>query len=97
MILKLISKSQVRLLEFEGNPSRDYKEGYCRAINDVLDLEPIRTLGVDELGQIKKEIERRADEYLPSGSYDGDLYNGAYRDALYWCFDLIDSHVKEQK
>ena len=42
---------------------------------------------------IKAEIEKRADDYLSSGSYDGDLYNGAYRDALYWCFDLLDKHI----
>lgn len=44
---------------------------------------------------IKGEIETRADDYLSSGSYDGDLYNGAYRDALYWCFDLLEKHIEE--
>lgn len=56
MINKLISKSQVRILEWEGWKSQDYAEGYCDAINAVLDLEPIPTLGADELEKMQKEI-----------------------------------------
>lgn len=59
MINKLISKTQVRLLEYDGNPSQDYKDGYCRAINDVLDLEPIPTLGADEYEKFKADYENR--------------------------------------
>lgn len=56
MINKLISKSQVNLLECENNASMDYKMGYCSAIRDVLDLEPIPTLGVDEIEKIQEEM-----------------------------------------
>ena len=59
MINKLISKTQVRLLEYDGNPSQDYKDGYCRAINDVLDLEPIPTLGADEYEKLQADYENR--------------------------------------
>jgi hypothetical protein len=59
MINKLISKTQVGLLEYDGNPSQDYKDGYCRAINDVLDLEPIPTLGADEYEKFKSDYENR--------------------------------------
>jgi hypothetical protein len=59
MINKLISKTQVRLLEYDGNPSQDYKDGYCRAIHDVLDLEPIPTLGADEYEKFKADYEAR--------------------------------------
>jgi hypothetical protein len=59
MINKLISKTQVRLLEYDGNPSQDYKDGYCRAINDVLDLESIPTLGADEYEKFKADYENR--------------------------------------
>lgn len=59
MINKLISKTQVRLLEYDGNPSQDYKDGYCRAINDVLDLESIPTLGADEYEKFKSDYENR--------------------------------------
>ena len=67
---------------------------YCGIIDDLLyqnikNGKPLERYIED----IKAEIERRADDYLPSGSYDGDLYNGAYRDALYWCFDLLDKHI----
>lgn len=48
------------------------------------------------LEDIKAEIEKRADDYLASGDYDGDLYNSAYKDALYWCFDLIDKHMESE-
>ena len=61
MINKLISKSQVRLLEWDGVKSPDYQEGYCDAISDVLDLEPIPTLGVNEIEKLKAEI-RNANE-----------------------------------
>ena len=43
----------------------------------------------ERIDAIKAEIEKRADDFLSGGSY---LYNGAYRDALYWCFDLLDKH-----
>ena len=58
MINKLISKSQVAVLEhnLQGNPNDEYKQGYIRAIQDVLDLEPIPTLGVDELYKIRAEL-----------------------------------------
>lgn len=59
MINKLISKTQVRLLEYDGSPSQDYKDGYCRAINDVLDLESIPTLGADEYEKFKADYENR--------------------------------------
>lgn len=49
------------------------------------------------LDKIKTEIEKRADDYFSSGSYDEDLYNGAYKDALYWCFDLIDKYKGESE
>jgi hypothetical protein len=56
MINKLISKHQVRLLEYEGCQSDEYVRGYTRAINDVLELEQIPTLGVDELFKIRNEV-----------------------------------------
>ena len=49
------------------------------------------------LEDIKTEIEKRADDYFASGDYDGDLYNGAYKDALYWCFGLIDKYKAESE
>ena len=49
------------------------------------------------LDKIKVDIEKRADDYFASGSYDKDLYNGAYKDALYWCFDLIDKYKAESE
>lgn len=59
MINKLISKTQVSLLEYDGNPSQDYKDGYCSAIHDVLDLEPIPTLGADEYEKFKADYKNR--------------------------------------
>jgi hypothetical protein len=46
-------------LEYDGNPSQDYKDGYCRAIHDVLDLEPIPTLGADEYEKFKADYKAR--------------------------------------
>lgn len=72
MINKLISKSQVQLLEWDnGDYSEDWKKGYVKAINDVLDLEPIPTLGVDELKNIVDEIKECAFNHIIfEGGYD---------------------------
>lgn len=61
MINKLISKSEVRLIEWDGIRSNDYVDGFCDAIQKVIDLEPIPTLGVDEVEKIKAEIEKKCD------------------------------------
>ena len=62
MINKLISKTQVRLLEYDGNPSCEYKRGYIDAINDVLDLESIPTVGADNWQQLKETITKIRDK-----------------------------------
>lgn len=66
MINKLISKTQVRMLEWEGKKSQDYADGYCDAINAVLDIEPIPTLGFDTIKKIEAEIEEAYHEYSHS-------------------------------
>ena len=91
MINKLISKSQVRLLEFDGYPSRDYAEGYCRAINDVLDLEPIPTLGVDEIEQIKAEIE--TEKWCDK---DTRMVKNCNASGLEVALKIIDNHISRK-
>ena len=86
MIYKLISKQQVRLLEYEGNPSQDYKDGYCRAIHDVIELKPIPTLGVDELKRLKEEIQQLQTYVL----FKGDTKKVELSDVL----ELIDLYIK---
>lgn len=86
MIYKLISKQQVRLLEYEGNPSQDYKDGYCRAIHDVIELETIPTLGVDELKRLKEEIQQLQTYVL----FKGDTKKVELSDVL----ELIDLYIK---
>lgn len=85
MINKLISKIQVRLLEYKGNPSEDYKKGYIRAIYDVLDLEPIPTLGVDEVKKIKAELNERYEKMKRENLY--------YAEGLEYAISIIDKHI----
>lgn len=63
MINKLISKSQVRVLNCENCPSEDYARGYARAISDVLDLATIPTLGADTLEKIRAEIKELSESH----------------------------------
>lgn len=63
-------------------------------INDTFDM-AISALSAIE--DIKTEIVKRVDEYLPSSSYDGDLYNGAYKDGLCDALYIIDKHIEEIK
>lgn len=69
MINKLISKSEVRLLEWDGIQSNDYVDGFCDAIQKVIDLEPIPTFGVDEVEKIRAEIQALDEGYT---SYQND-------------------------
>ena len=70
----------------------------CGQLTKAVELCAVEAIPKSVLEDIKAEIEKRADIYFPSGaSYDGDLYNGAYRDALYWCFDLIDNYKYTDK
>ena len=75
------------VIHCDSEKARDEVLSDLKAINDRLDV----------LDKIKVDIEKRADDYFASGSYDKDLYNGAYKDALYWCFDLIDKYKAESE
>ena len=108
MINKLISKTQVRLLEYDGNPSQDYKDGYCRAINDVLDLEPIPTLGADEYEKFKADYKNRLKADLKAilvelqmdvegQKFDTHMDKDVWNDAIRVCSDLIQQRINELK
>ena len=84
MINKLISKSQVALLEYEGNPSQAYKDGYTRAINDVLDIEPVPSIAVDEIEKMKEEYEKAWE--------DCDVYDP---DSVIHCGSVIDKIIEK--
>ena len=86
MINKLISKSQVRLLEYEGCPSKEYSRGYVQAINDVLDLEPIPTLGVDTVEKIRAEIKELTKAHC--------IQVMDREDIPLLTLDIIDKHIK---
>lgn len=75
------------VIHCDSEKARDEVLADLKAINDRLDV----------LDKIRAEIEKRADDYFASGSYDKDLYNSAYKDALYWCFDLIDKYKAESE
>ena len=86
MINKLISKTQVRLLEYDGNPSDDYNQGYIRAIQDVLDLDTVPTLGVDEIEKIRTEIDKAYDDL---DGYDPHAL-GTFANLV---SDILDKHI----
>lgn len=88
MINKLISKSEVRLLEWDGIQSNDYVDGFCDAIQKVIDLEPIPTLGVDEVKKIKAEIDEQYDRVKP---YNIDVAQG-----LEMALDIIDKYISKE-
>ena len=89
MINKLISKSQVRMLEWEGRKSQDYADGYCDAINAVLDLETIPTLGADKLEKMRKEIKDLSNQPL-----FGSVSNSSLLDTV---MEIIDKYKEGRK
>ena len=72
-------------------PRKEYErakkgEWNCTIINKaVADATPLE----EAIDDIKKVIEKSIDEYLPTGTFNTDLYNNGYRNALYMCLDLI--------
>lgn len=90
MINKLISKSEVRLLEWDGIRSNDYADGFCDAIQKVIDLEPIPTLGVDEIEKIKAEIEDLSNlEWIDERTQKYTNWKGMQKKVL----EIIDKHI----
>lgn len=90
MINKLISKSQVRVLNCENCPSEDYARGYARAISDVLDLATIPTLGADTLEKIRADIQENLDTYK---EYGWEEEVKAYTEVL----EIIEKHIGGDK
>ena len=57
----------IKCLAWHTRPDEEDVEQAIKALEQELVLDKIKT-----------EIEKRADDYFSSGSYDEDLYNGAY-------------------
>lgn len=60
-----------------------------------LEYEHIPYITLDELKEIREEIEKKIDRPITSHSYDSDLYEGAYTDGLEFAFDVIDKKIFE--
>lgn len=73
-----------------------FKEVFgIRANIDATDL-PCQA-DMDFVGDEFCHSRKKSDEYYDSGYYDVNIYNGAFRDALEWCSDLIDKHISGKK